>query len=453
MSSRSQAIDMQDRALGQCSEEMRYRLLCSVVRVDPDWAQGWVTLGHHLGEIGLLEASVGAYECARRCMDPDDVGMRARVACNMAMRLHHLGRTDEALKEADLCTSLDPRMTFGWINKAMIYSRIGRHDKAVDAGDLAVECAGPNEPEAELSLAFAHMFAGDFVNGLRHFESRFRYKAALRQYAEWPIPKWDGGQVGRLLVVSEQGLGDALSMARFIPAAKVLASEVLFAVQPELVRLLTPSLPRAKVIPFPKTYPEVDAWISVGSLPIALGLSQDDIVNCPGLDVPRFHVPPGWEASKDRKKIGICWGGSKANDIDKWRSLAGPEPFLRLLEVPGVDLYSFQIGDRAPELHTCGAVGLIQDLTPWIRDCADAAAILSKMDLVITVETFLGHLAGFMDVPCWVLDSYNGGDWRIGRGDRPPLWYGEHRIFRQGPDAQWGPVWDRVVEALGEWNE
>jgi len=255
---------------------------------------------------------------------------------------------------------------------------------------------------------------------------------------------------GTLFIVAEQGLGDTVSYARFVPLAKKRVHRVLFAVQPELVRLLTPALPGIEVIPYPKTFPQADAWVAVCSLPYVLGLTDQEFESTKPLPAVPLMSPVGWRSPGYRFRIGICWAGSKQNDIDKWRSLPGPEPFLCLYDVPGIELYSFQIGDRAPELHTSGAMALIRDLTPWIRDAADSAAILKQMDLVITVETFLGHLAGFVDVPCWVLDSYNGGDYRLGRDGSTPIWYARHTVFRQGRDASWEPVWSDVKRALRE---
>jgi hypothetical protein len=313
---------------------------------------------------------------------------------------------------------------------------------------------GPEKCENELGLAFALLFAGQYAEGLARFESRFQYK--LRSYDSWPYPKWNGSRVDTLMVVSEMGLGDALSMARFIPPAAARVGHLIYAVQPELVRLLAKVLTGVEVVPYPKTFPRADAWISVGSLPVALGMTDAEIRDAPGLPVPRMRAPDGWALPGRRFRIGICWAGSTANDIDKWRSLPGPEPFLALYQVPGVELYGFQFGDPAQQAHTSGAVSLIRDLTPWVRDCCDSAAILAQMDLVVTVETFLGHLAGFMDVPTWVLYSRNGLDWRMRDEGEAPLWYARHRIFRQGPEAAWGLVWQRVVAALGEtvetWN-
>ena len=89
-------------------------------------------------------------------------------------------------------------------------------------------------------------------------------------------------------------------------------------------------------------------------------------------------------------------------------------------------------------------------MSPWIRDVADTVAIMRELDLVITIESFIGHLAGALNHPCWVLYSHRGGDYRIGRDGRRALWYPNHRIFKQDPDGEWGPVFERVVAALKE---
>ena len=453
---RQQAAEFHDRAVsGQDTDDQRYRLFISAVGVDPDFARGWFTLGHKLGEMGLLAASLAAYRRALECpVDGEpgsrDATMTAQCWCSIALRQHHLGDPD-AEESALRCVALDPEMAFGYTNLAMIYSRQGRHDEAITAARKAWKL-GPEKPENELGLGFALMFGGHYAEGLERFEARFDYK--LTGYKSWPYPKWDGANTGTLIVVSEQGFGDAVSMARFIPAAAQRVKRLLFVVQPELVKLLGKALvsiaPNVQVLPYLKDFPQADAWTAVGSLPTSLGLTDEEIRDATGLPVPRLHAPFGWALPGRRFRIGIAWAGSAANDIDKWRSLPSPEPFLALYRVPGVELYSFQFGKPAEALHTGGSVSLIKDLQPWIKDAADSAAILTQMDLVVTVESFLGHLAGFMGVPCWVLYSKNGQDWRLGSNAEAVLWYERHQIFQQGSDAAWGPVFERVIAALSE---
>lgn len=150
-----------------------------------------------------------------------------------------------------------------------------------------------------------------------------------------------------------------------------------------------------------------------------------------------------------RFHIGCVWAGSDMQDIERWRRMT-VEHFLELYRVPGIQLYSLQKGPRAQDLHTAGAVSLIKDLSPFINDVCDTVSIMRHLDLVITIETSVGHMAAAAGVPCWVFCSRHGADFRIGRSGDKPLWYDKHRLFRQGDDGEWKPVVERVVEALRE---
>lgn len=434
--------------------EERYRLFVSAVTADPRFPMGWSAVGNAANDMGLLAASVAAYRRALEGPEGDlhagDLNdeLRSKALVNMALRLHHMGRVPEAEIAAREALAADPNLPHGWAYLSMMESIRGNHDLELAYARRAFgldPC-----PMTELALAFALLFNRRWIEGLRHFEARFPYK--LVRYESWPMPKWDGAPAGSVMVVCEQGLGDSLSYARFVQRARGRVGRLIFAVQPEIVRLLAPALPGVEVIPYPQTYPPVDAWCAVVSLPWVLGLSDAEFEAAPGLTFGPMLEPSGWRLpftpGREPFRIGICWGGSPANDIDKWRSIPA-EQFLELYRVPGIELYSFQVGERARDMHTMGCAALIRDLQPWLRDVADSAAILPKMDLVITVESFLGHLAGALGLPCWVLYSYHGGDYRLGRDEGGSLWYPRHRVFRQGADAAWGPVWDRVVEALG----
>jgi protein O-GlcNAc transferase len=192
---RLQAAQMHDRAVtGDDDQDAKYRLYCSAVGVDPDFAQGWMSLGHRLGDMGLLDASAAAYRRALACPEDDQPGSRtalmtAQAYCNLALRLHHMGAHEEAEDAALKCVELDAKMVFGWTNLAMIRSRRGDHYGAIAAGRKAFEL-DPSKPENELGLAFALLFNGFFAEGLARFEARFEYK--LRNYLKYPYPRWKG---------------------------------------------------------------------------------------------------------------------------------------------------------------------------------------------------------------------------------------------------------------------
>jgi hypothetical protein len=166
--------------------------------------------------------------------------------------------------------------------------------------------------------------------------------------------------------------------------------------------------------------------------------------------MPEFGgPPPAWKNPAAAIHVGIAYAGSPDNEIDKWRSIPVAE-FLSLHRVPSVQLYSLQVGDRVADVHTIGAAGLIRDMSPWIKDARDTVSIMRELDLIVSVESFVAHLAGSIGKECWVPLSRNGGDWRCGRSGDRPIWYDRTRLFRQGEDCRWEPVFEDIVQALGE---
>jgi hypothetical protein len=296
------------------------------------------------------------------------------------------------------------------------------------------------------------MFSGEYAEGLKHFESRYEYK--LPQFLGYPWPQWRGEDISDkvLFIQSEQGMGDAIGFARFIPLALRRARHVIFMCQAELVRLFHGVFApwhNITILPLPQPFPQADCWSAPMSLPVALGLTTEEIAAAPNLRLPNLSMPAVWKVSDRKLHIGIAWGGSAANEIDRWRSMR-IEHFLELYHVPGIQLYSLQVGDRVQELHNAGAASLVKDLAPFIRDVSDTMAIMRDLDLIITIDTALGHIAGAMEMPCWVLVAYNGGDFRLGRSGAKSLWNPNHRIFRQNSSADWRAVIEDVIKALKE---
>ena len=426
--------------------QLSYRLLGSSVDIDPTFHTGWFQVANANADMNLLAAAAACY---RRALEIDDKD--ARVWCNLGHRLYHLGRHDEAYEATQRALDLDPMLAFAWCNLSLIESVMGQGDLAIEHARKAFEL--DPVPIIETALAFALLFHGEYAEGLKHFEARFPYK--LPQFTSYPYPQWHGEDVAGkvLLIQADQGLGDTLCYVRFVPevARRVgLAGKIIMTIQPELTRLFRAMLqayPMVEIHPLPASFPAADYWTSTVSLPVALGLSNNEIKFAPNLPMPPFGVMPVWKAPERKLHIAICWGGSPLNEIDKWRSMK-VEQFLELYRVPGIQLYSLQIGERAQELHAAGCAALIKDLAPHVRDVADTVGILRQMDLVICVETSLGHIAGALGMECWLMVALNGGDYRIGRTGSTSLWNPKHRIFRQDADARWEPVINRVVEAL-----
>ena len=460
---RETAIDYHNRALklAGTDPQMAYRHACSAVTVDPTLAAGWAYLGAVLADIGSIPASCAAFRRALACPPGDgpgelDNGLRHRCLVQLGHRLIDnrvvsLAALDEAQDATTAALEVegveDAGRAFAYTNLSLIASL--RNQLGLELSMAKEGFRLCPEPATELGLAFALLFNGRYADGLRHFEARFPH--TLPQYLNLPWPRWDGGHVGTLLVLCEQGLGDTVSMARFVGRAATRCDRLLFQVQPELLSLLTEwfaDAPNVEVVPQDHVLPQVDAWCPVFSLPTPLGLTDAEIRNA----YFRCHASPAentsWKRPDARLHVAIAWAGAPNNAIDPHRSVPF-EAMLELGRVPGIALYSVQVGDRAKELHDKGAAALVTDMSPWIRDARGTAGILAAMDAVVCCESFVGHLAGTIGAWTLLLCSRLGRDWRSSPrlGDRT-LWYPETEVIRQGDDCDWRPVVAEAVRRL-----
>jgi hypothetical protein len=334
---------------------------------------------------------------------------------------------------------------------------MGETEIAVGYARKCFELADPNDgqgyPIAEFQLAFALLFDGQYAAGLKHFEARFA--ARLPNFLLYPYPKWRGERGKTLFLVADQGLGDTLSFARFLEAASKRCRFIHLCIQSELRRTFEHAfrnLSNINFMPSPSNFPgDADVWSTFVSLPFALGLSDDEIINAPNIDVPRGSMPTSWKVPDRKFHIGIAWAGSPLNDIDKHRNIP-IHHFMELYRVPGVQLYGLQVDAKKTDLNLWGFAPLIKDLSGYLRCIADTYSILPHLDLVITVESALGHICAMGNHEHWVPYSWLGRDWRAGcKGtDAQRVWTSKARFFQQSDDMRWEPVFERIVEALKE---
>ena len=255
--------------------------------------------------------------------------------------------------------------------------------------------------------------------------------------------------------MADQGLGDTLSFARFLEAASKRCRFIHLCVQAELRRTFEHAfrhLNNINFMPSPSSFPgDADAWSTFVSLPFALGLTDDEIKNAPDIDVPRYPMSTQWKVPDRKFHIGIAWSGSPLNDIDKYRNIP-IHHFVDLYKVPGVQLYSLQVDAKKTDLNLWGFAPLIKDLSGYIRCITDTYSILPHLDLVVTVESALGHICAMGGHEHWVPYSWMGRDWRAGPNgaDGQRIWSPKARFFQQSDDMRWEPVFERIVEALRE---
>jgi tetratricopeptide (TPR) repeat protein len=255
--------------------------------VDPTWGQAHYAVGNNACDLNMSYAAIAAYRRALEC-ENSDVNL-ARIHCNLGWQLHIIGRTKEAFEHCMKAVELDPLLSFGWLNLSIVHYIMGNTETSVSCAMKANELL-PGDPTAQIALAFALMHNRQMAEGLKYFEARFRYK--LHQYLSFPFTRWKGESGRTIFIAADQGLGDTLSFARFVPEAASKSKFVHLCVQPELIRLFDQAFGHIKnlnVMPLNTPFPAYDHWTTFVSLPTALGLTNDEIINKAHF---RYAAPP-----------------------------------------------------------------------------------------------------------------------------------------------------------------
>lgn len=423
-----------------------YSNFVSAAYADPTWGQAHYQVGNNAADLKLAHTAIACYRRALECQQSDV--NHAKTYCNLAYQLHVVGHTEEALGAALKSQQLDPSLALNWVNLSIIHYTLNNTAEAVRCARKANDLM-PDDPTIMIALAFALMHNREFAEGLRYFEERFRYK--LHQYLSFPFTRWRGEKDKTIFVAADQGLGDTLSFARFVERAAKQSKFVHLCIQPELMRLFDYAfmhLKNVNLMPLGSPFPAYDHWTTFVSLPHALGLSDDDIKNQPHIAA---DVPPcrkDWMVSDRKFHIGIAWSGSTLNDINHHRSI-DLRYFLELARVPGVQLYSLQKDDKRQDLLDTGATAVVRDLAGYISDVSDTVAIMRHLDLAVTCESAVGHIAALAGTRCWIPYSRLGKDFRIGIDGSKAIWTPNHRFFLQTEET-WTQAFRDIAAALRE---
>lgn len=426
-----------------------YQLMASACYADPSFGDAFYRNGCAASDLQRPHAAIALFRRALEC--DNDPPAKAKLLTNLAWELMKIGGQVEAVDHLHQAIDLDPSLSLPWMHLGLCHTTFGETETAVSCARKCVELGPPDDPIAEFQLAFALLFNGNYAEGLKHFEARF--PARLPNFTQYPYPKWKGEDGKTLFLVADQGLGDTLSYARFVEQAAYRCRYVHMCVQGELRRVFEHAfrhLENLNFLPSPSNFPaDADCWSTFVSLPYALGLSDDEIISAPNIDMPKFPISKQWLVPDRKFHIGIAWAGSPMNDIDKHRNIP-IHHYLELVRVPGIQLYSLQVDAKKSDLNLWGMAPVVRDLSGYIRDVADTASILESLDLVITVESALGHICSMADQECWIVYSWLGRDYRLGPDGLRRLWTPYHRVFQQSDDMRWESVFERIVEALRE---
>jgi tetratricopeptide (TPR) repeat protein len=410
--------------------------------------------GHAVAQhyLGVLEYQRGAIDAALPLLErsigaiPNEPEFRN----NLGLAYAAADREADALAQYRAALELRPDYAVAWNNLGLTLQAINDIAGATAAFRRAID-SKPDFAHAHWNLALVLLLAGSFEEGWIEYDWRLALPELGKGRHTYLGPTWDGRPMhGKtLLLYAEQGLGDALQFARYATPIAASGTRVLIHCPEPLQALLASVRGVDQVIVGDAPLPPFDAHVALLSLPRALGTTPATIPAAVpyvrAADERRAEARANLAARSERWKIGIAWAGSKAHTNDRNRScsLAFLVPLFRVADIAW---YSLQQGDAAAEV---GATPRAEGLVPLVEGTKldDTAALIAELDLIISVDTSIVHLAGALARPCWVLLPF-APDWRwmLGRDDSP--WYPTLRLFRQPRPRDWPTVVTRVTSEL-----
>ena len=393
--------------------------------------------------LGLALADLGQYEMAEEllrkglALQPDC----AQLSASLGYLFDSKGDVIAAADAYRRATYLDPKLAAAHRELGLVLFGLGELGEAKACFERVL-ALHPDSAEATFYLATIHLLEGQLALGWSEYESRWRTGAGLRTGRTFPQPQWKGEPLegARILIYAEQGLGDTLQFVRYVPLIAARGGKVILEVQPRLKRLLSGFEGACQVVSRGESLPDFTWQCPMVSLPLAFATEMATIP----AKTPYVHpIPALSEAWRQRLqgdtfRIGLAWAGSPGHGGDRWRSIPLTN-FAPLANLEGATFYSLQMGQAAEQLKQLQSPARLVDLQDEQEDFADTAAIVSNLDLVISVDTSVAHLAGALGKRVWIL-LHNAPDWRwfLERQDSP--WYPSARLFRQSTHANWQDV-------------
>lgn len=422
-------------------------LIGEALELDPHCAEAYNNRGNALQNLQQCDAALESYDRAI-ALRPD----YAEAYNNRGFALQDLKQFEAALQNYDRAIALMPDYAEAHNNRGNALRELKQFEAALRSYDKTIALQ-PDHAKAHWNMSLCQLQMGDFVRGWEQYEWRWKSEEAGGAVRGFSQPLWLGAeslQSKTILLHAEQGLGDTIQFCRYAALVARQAASVVLEVQPALGALLADVQGPDRVVALGDPLPDFDFHCPLLSLPLALGTRLDTIpVQVPYVAAPRNLIAK-WEAAlgpKEKPRIGIAWSGSPGyrNDRDRSISLRRILPLLTA-QVSVVSLHH----EVCPEdRDLLDAHRDILHFGAELTDFADMAALMTQMDLVISVDTSVAHLAGALGRPVWVLLPFAPHwVWMLDRADSP--WYPTARLFRQPRLGDWDSVIRTVVECLAE---
>jgi tetratricopeptide (TPR) repeat protein len=433
------------QGLGLIEESLAYLGLCNALR--PNDVRTLLMCA------ALLNAQKRFEEALTLCRQAHALEpANAEICDKIGIVLRALCRDEEALQWFDKALALQPNFRDALQNKATALTKLHRFHEAFDTYER-LKIADPDDALAELGIAQLHLLTGNFAAGWTGREAR---RKIARNYPELSQPMWLGNESLKdktILIAADEGLGDTIQFVRYLPALAKLGARIILAVQDSLYPLLShlPDVSQCIPLSASRNLPAFDFHCPIMSLPLAFRTRLDTIPSPQSyLSVSDEHRVRAWNehlGPHDKLRVGLVWSGNP-NHVDDHNRSIPLRTFSGMLGANAAYI-SLQKDPKSEDKAALQELPGVTDLTSHFADFAETAALISCLDLVITVDTSVAHLAGALGCPTWMLLSYTPDyRWLLERDDSP--WYPTMRLFRQGETRQWQEVIDRVRHELEE---
>jgi tetratricopeptide (TPR) repeat protein len=384
-------------------------------------------------------------------MEPNEIITDVVQLIEEGNRLRGENRPDQALKCYMLAMVQDPNSAAAFNNYGNVMRECGHPRRGIPFLQYAIE-ADPNNVTARFNLAVSYLILGDYERGWPAYESRWQYEHLAGTEPQHPQPRWRGEDLKdkTILVVGEQGHGDNIQFCRFLLNLHSAGARVLFQTTEGLIPLLSTSPVISWIGRYDQQPPEFDYWIPIMSIPGVFGITLENLPRQVQYITPQPDQQAAWLkvlGAKKRMRVGFSWSGRR----DAWLNRHKGMPFETMLELiinnPQYEWINLQTDATAEEDEQLAAAGVTR-YPGAIASFADTAALVSNLDVVISVDTAIAHLAGAMGRPTWLMLQWFATDWRwmLDRDSSP--WYSTVRIFRQPSMGDWTAVTKKIEQYL-----
>jgi hypothetical protein len=358
---------------------------------------------------------------------------------------------EEALKFYAQAFTEDRNNPSAFNNYGNVLRELGEPESALPFLQRAVQLA-PNSSVANFNLAVCYLLLGDYTRGWQQYESRWNYEHLDGTLPKYSQPRWTGQDLKdkTILIWTEQGLGDTIQFARFLFHIHNLGAKIVLQVNNNLAPLFAQSPIIHQIVDSADTPTDFDYWIPMMSIANAIGLTLENLPNQLSYMSAHPVLVKEWGTRlgpKSKLRVGFCWSGRPDSWINRHKGMPF-ETMKKFVEAhPEYEWINLQVEcspEQSAELETIG----VKNWPGAIRNFADTSALMSHLDVVITVDTSVAHLAGALGRPTWIMLPWFGVDWRwlTNREDSP--WYPSARLYRQPKLGDWDSVFQKIEKFL-----